>query len=181
MEEFELEPGEQVVRSVRRHWLIFVGRLLPYAILAALPLFVPALLARAGGLLPGLAEGASGPLWTFSVGMWWLFLWVGAFNTFVRYYLDQWVVTTVRIVDIRQYAFFRRRVSSFLLARVQDVTTNVDGFLPTLVGFGTLNVETAGRDEVFRMEGVPHPAKLRDLIMRQIAALHGAHGGQAGV
>jgi hypothetical protein len=181
MEEFELEPGEQIVRSVRRHWLIFVARLLPYAILAAAPLLIPALVARAGDLLPGLAEGTSGPLWAFSVGMWWLFLWVGAFNTFVRYYLDQWVVTTVRIVDIHQYAFFRRRVSSFLLARVQDVTTSVDGFLPTLVGFGTLNVETAGRTEVFRMDGVPHPTGLRDLIMRQIAALHGAHGDRAGV
>ena len=30
MEEFELEPGEQITKSVRKHWIVLVGQLLPY-------------------------------------------------------------------------------------------------------------------------------------------------------
>jgi hypothetical protein len=58
------------------------------------------------------------------------------------------------------------------LDRVQDVTTDVEGFLLTTLGFGSLNVETVGRDEKFQMRGIKDPTELRDLIMREIAALH---------
>ncbi|HEX7651686.1 MAG TPA: PH domain-containing protein [Candidatus Paceibacterota bacterium] len=174
MEEFELEPGERVIRSIRKHWIIFALRLLPYALLGVLPLALPAVVAALSNAVPAFADIGPNPLWQFALGMWWLFLWIGAFNTFVRYYLDQWVITTTRIVDIHQYGFFNRRVSSFLLDRVQDVTTSVDGFLATMVGFGTLNAETAGRDEQFQMMGVANPEGLRDLIMREVADLRAA-------
>lgn len=178
MEEFQLEPGEHVIRSVRKHWIIFLVRLIPYAVLALVPLFFPAVVSALAGVIPSLQAAGPNPLWQFALGIWWIFLWIGAFNTFVRYYLDQWVITTTRIVDIHQYGFFSRRVSSFLLDRVQDVTTNVDGFLATMVGFGTLNVETAGRDEEFQMAGVANPEGLRDLIMKEIADLRAGAGGR---
>jgi len=174
MEEFELEPGERVIRSVRKHWIIFTVRLLPYLILALLPLLLPVAVQMLSAAIPSFADVGPSPLWQFALGIWWLFLWIGAFNTFVRYYLDQWVITTTRIVDIHQYGFFSRQVSSFLLDRVQDVTTTVDGFLATMVGFGTLNVETAGRTEQFQMMGVANPEGLRDLIMREVADLRAA-------
>ncbi len=82
-----------------------------------------------------------------------------------------WIITNTRIVDIRQYGFFSRKVSSFLLSRVQDVTTDVEGFIETIFGFGTLNVETAGREELFQMRGIKKPTELRDLIMREVAVL----------
>jgi uncharacterized membrane protein YdbT with pleckstrin-like domain len=82
-----------------------------------------------------------------------------------------WVITSQRIVDISQDSLFGRQVSSFLLSRVQDITTDVQGLFPTLIGYGTLNVETAGRLEKFSMDGVAHPEGVRDLIMREIADL----------
>ena len=115
---------------------------------------------------------SGGPWLRFFLGMWWLFLWMGMFSIFIRYFLTLWIITTTRIVDIHQHGFFSRHVSSFLLNRVQDVTTDVEGFIPTLFRFGTLDVETAGRDEKFEMYGITHPVELRDLIMREVAALH---------
>lgn len=179
MEEFTLEPGESITLAVRKHWFVFTLELLPYFILALVPLFV---LSFASGLIaanPSFASGVTGdlslsnPLLRLALGLYWLVLWTGTFNTFTRYYLDQWVITTTRIVDIHQYGFFDRHVSSFLLGHVQDVTTDVNGLFPTLFGYGTLRVETAGdASQHFLMGGIPNPEGIRDLILREISALH---------
>ncbi len=180
MEEFQLEPGERITMAVRKHWLVFVAELLPYALLALIPLLIPVAADYLGNINPQFTQvvgdnlSQSNPWMRLFLGLWWLLMWTGAFNTFTRYFLDQWVITTTRIVDIHQFGFFRRHVSSFLLNHVQDVTTDVNGIFPTLFGFGTLRVETAGDESKhFIMGGIPDPQGLRDLIMREISALHG--------
>ncbi len=181
MEEFELEPGEQVTRTVRKHWLVFVGMLLPFLLLALVPFLLPPLFAWVTRAYPDYhlfftGISLSEPLVRLSLGVWWFILWIGAFNAFTQYFLNVWVITTQRIVEIRQYGFFDRKVSSFLLGRVQDVTTTVDGILADLFGFGTVQVETAGTaSHQFVMDGVADPVGMRDLIMREIAVLHNGH------
>jgi uncharacterized membrane protein YdbT with pleckstrin-like domain len=179
MEEFELEPGEHLTLSVRKHWVVFTIELIPYLLLAIVPLFIPAIINFIASLQPSLqllsqTANFSSPWARFALGIWWFFLWVGAFNVFTRYFLDIWIITSTRIVDIHQFGFFRRQISSFLLAHIQDVTIDINGILPTLFGFGTIHVETAGHEERFIMHGIRDPQGLRDLIMREIAALHDA-------
>ena len=117
----------------------------------------------------------------FFLGTWLLCVWTGAFSTFTQYYLTVWVITSLRIVDIRQKGFFSREVSSFMLTRVQDVTTDVSGVLATLFHFGRLSVETAGNDEDFAMNGISAPADIRDTIMRQVAIAHNANPQDTGL
>ncbi len=181
MEEFELEPGENIVRSVRKHWLVFVGMLLPYVLLALLPGIVSNVLHNVsqGVFEQFLATTIPNTEATLRVltGVWWLVLWIGAFNAFTSYFLNVWVITSHRIVKIHQFGFFDRKVSSFLLVRVQDVTTTVDGFFADIFGFGTVQVETAGTaSNQFIMDGVADPVGMRDLIMREIALLHKTPG-----
>lgn len=177
-EEFELEPGEQITRSVRQHWIVLLLQLVASIGLAILPLILYfiftvliALNPTTGFELQSLAQ-LSGSWLRFLLALWWLFVWMGTLTWFTTYFLTRWIITTTRIVEIHQYGFFSRRVSSFLLNRVQDVTTDVEGLLPTLFGFGTLNVETAGRAERFVMYDIANPTELRDLIMREVNALH---------
>lgn len=183
MEEFELEPGEQIMRSVRKHWLVFLGMLLPYLFLALIPLIIPGILSTASHMYPAFTNMLAGltlqtPMVRLILGIWWLILWIGAFNAFTSYFLNVWVITSQRIVKIQQFGFFDRKVSSFLLVRVQDVTTSVDGIFADLFGFGTVQVETAGTaSHQFVMDGVANPVGMRDLIMREIALLHPAPGG----
>ncbi len=186
MEEFELEPGEQVIRSVRKHWFVFFASLLPFLLLAYVPVLIPKVAAWLSSVnptspLPIKDLSLDAPLMRLFTGLWWLILWIGAFNTFTQYFLNVWVITSQRIVDIHQYGFFDRQVSSFLLARVQDVTTSVDGFFADILGYGCVRVETAGNESKhFAMDGIRDPQAMRDLIMREIAALHPA-GNASGV
>lgn len=182
-EDFELEHGEHTRLSVRKHWLVFTVELLPYVFFALVPFFIQygaSMLAAANPAFLPYADALSlGNPWVrLAFGLWWLLMWTGAFNTFTKYYLDVWIITTQRIIDVHQLGFFRRTVTSFLLSRVQDVTTSVHGFLPTVFHFGTLRVETAGdASENFAMDGIPRPEDLRNLILREVEDLRESEGG----
>lgn len=175
MEEFDLQPGERVITTIRQHPFVFILSLLPFAILAAIPAVINGFIAfalRSGAVEMSVLPSPDPGIVMLLTGFWWLFVWMAAFSAFTRYYLTLWVITTTRIVDIRQHTFFSRNVSSFLLLRVQDVTTDVNGLLGTLIGYGSIKVQTAGHDEDFVLEYMPHPQIIRDLIMDQVALLH---------
>ena len=172
MKEFELEPGEHVVKDARKHWFLFLGEILPFAILAVIPFALPHILAYA----PPLTSFANRfnyrePIQRAILGVWLLMSWTGAWMAFTRYFLNLWVLTNQRIVDIKQRGFFRREVSSLLLPRVQDVTTDVSGVLPSLLGIGDIKVQTAGEDVDFVMHGIPLPEQMRDLILKYVSTV----------
>lgn len=170
MKEFELEPGEHVVIQVRKHWFLFVTELLPHAIIAIIPFALPKLLTLAPPLAPYTTLlDFSTPLARATLGIWLLVIWTGAWGAFTRYFLNAWVLTNQRITTIKQRRFFSREVSSLLLPRVQDVTINVSGILPSLLGIGDIKVQSAGAEIKFTMRGIPQPEQMRDMILKYIS------------
>lgn len=170
MKEFELEPGEHVVLQVRKHWFLFLGELLPFAIIAVIPFALPKILP----LAPPLAQYAglfdyTTPIMRAALGVWLLITWTSAWGAFTRYFLNAWVLTSQRIVNIKQRRFFSREVSSLFLSRIQDVTTNVTGILFSLLGIGDIKVQTAAEDVEFVMRGIPHPEQMRDLVLKYVS------------
>lgn len=170
MKEFELEPGEHVVKETRKHWFLFLTGLLPFAILAVLPFALPKLLV----LAPSLATYAGffeykTPVTRAMLGIWLLVTWTSAWGAFTRYFLNAWVLTNQRIVDIKQRAYFSRVVSSLFLSRVQDVTTTVNGVLSSLLDIGDIKVQTAAEDVEFIMHGIPRPEQMRDIILKYVS------------
>lgn len=183
MVDLKLQPGEHVLISLRKHPLIVVGQLIPFAILDYLPYFIPRFGEFVQSSNPGSAVSylemfSFGNPWvSFVVGVYWLFVWMGAFGVFTNYFLDQWIVTNERIIDINQVDFWNREISSLFLSRIQNVETEIDGFFHTLFGFGTVSVESAGAEVGrVRMAGLARPNHVRDLILREIAKFHGTAG-----
>lgn len=173
MKEFELEPGEHVVKQVRKHWLVFLAELLPYAILAIIPFALPKFLVFAPPLAPYAAlfeyQSSTGVLMHAALGVWLLLIWTVAWGAFTRYFLNAWVLTNKRITTIKQRSFFNREVSSLLLPRVQDATTDVKGVLSSLLGIGDIKVQSAGAEIEFTMRGIPRPEQMRDLILKYVS------------
>ncbi len=169
MKEFELEHGEFLVLQSRKHWLLFLGELLPFAILAILPFALPNILS----LIPAFSNYAelfiyNTPTMRAVLGVWLLLTWTSAYGAFTRYFLNAWVLTSQRIVNIKQRQFFSREVSSLFLSRIQDVTTDVAGFIPSLIGIGDIKVQTAAEEVEFVMRGIPRPYHMRNLIIKYI-------------
>lgn len=174
--ETELHPGEQVIITVQKHSLIFVGTVIPYIVLDYLPYLLPKLglfLESAGTNSPidwSVVLSFSNPWVAFIVGVYWLFIWMAMFGAFINHFLDRWIVTNERIIDINQRDFWSRDVSSILLTRVQDVESDVSGIFHTLFGFGRITVESAGADKnKMCMRGLARPRYIRDLILREAA------------
>ena len=101
MEELHLQPDEHILKSIRKHWLVYVGGAIPYAVFAYLPVLVVEMLGRFTVLSAspmGSVITYDNPWVLFVLGIWWLFVWMAAFSDFMRYYLDVWIITNKRII-----------------------------------------------------------------------------------
>jgi membrane protein YdbS with pleckstrin-like domain len=169
-----IERNEHTIITVRRHWFVLFIELLGVLFLLVAPL----LLAYAYVALATYAPAAQLPLfdipaatYIFLGSLWAFLMWVRLFSVWTDYYLDTWIVTTKRIIDIDQEGFFRRSVGTFPIIRIQDVSFIQNGVLASLLDYGTIHVETAGSNtEEFRIENIPNPRHLRDLINKELDA-----------
>ncbi|MCK5412916.1 MAG: PH domain-containing protein [Candidatus Pacebacteria bacterium] len=93
------------------------------------------------------------------------FVWITAFVIWVDYYLDIWIITNQRLLDIEQKGFFNRTVSELDLKKIQDITSNVRGIIPTMFGFGSIQIQTAAEEKKFELKSVPHPVTARRKII----------------
>ncbi len=162
MTDLALEHDEFVQREIRRHWFTLVLDALPLVLLALLPLLLPAFANYLKLPLPAIPHLA--PLLAVLYSFWLLFLWLIFFIRWTIYYLDVWVITNKRLIDINQKWFFNREVLNCRLDRVQDIYIDVRGLLPTLIGYGDIRVETASESGSLVLKTCAHPEKIRQLI-----------------
>lgn len=95
-----------------------------------------------------------------------LSVWLFFYTSFIDYYLDIWLVTNDRIIDIRQEGLFGRTVAELDLYRVQDVTSECKGIFPTMFNFGNVYIQTAGEKQRFTFFNIPDPHHIREEIIR---------------
>jgi hypothetical protein len=168
-EKIQLEPDEEVLIMVRKHWFVimaelfatFVMLLIPFFLLAGLLVFPDALTNFNISLVNYTA------VIMFVMAGWLILTLMTGFTIWTHYYLDLWIITDRRIILIDQIRFFSRNVSIFRLERLQDIEFSIKGLLPTFFNFGTLNAQTASHFESnFRSTGLPDPRGLQALIQK---------------
>lgn len=97
-----------------------------------------------------------------------LFGWIFCFVMFMDYWLDIFIITEKRIIDIDQTGIFSRTVSELRLNRIQDVTAQVKGFWQSMFDYGDVYIQTAGEIERFHFENIPHPNHLAKEILELV-------------
>ena len=160
------EEGEVVLAKVHRHWLFIAGRVVLLAFFLAVPLVLIPVLERLNILT--VAEVSGGTLLTLWA-LWALVGWAIFWQFWTTYYMDIWVVTNRRIIDIDYQRLFDRNIAMLRLDRVQDVTTQVTGVLGTLLKYGSVIVQTAGSDKEFVIDQISDPESLRNAISQAVA------------
>jgi len=166
-ERIQLEPGEEVLKVVRKHWFIIVAELFGTVIMALFPFFLlVAFSFIPTDLIPESLSGLPLPqLITWAIAGWLVMTLMASYAIWTHYYLDLWVITDRRIIVIDQISFFNRKVSSFRLERMQDIKVTVTGVLATFLNFGTIRAQTASSAESnFKTAGLPDPRGLQSLI-----------------
>ena len=94
-----------------------------------------------------------------------LFIWNFFFILWLDFYLDAWIVTNERIINIEQRGFFTRKISELKLTKIQDVTSEIIGVIPTLFNYGNIYVQTAGEKERFIFYQIPNPNYVKNVIV----------------
>jgi hypothetical protein len=157
---------EEVVKVMRRDLFILLKKILFFIVLVILPyIFFYFIILPQFNLLHG---PISYPLIVIGASSYYLFIWLFFFFSFIDYYLDVWVITNERIIDVQQRGFFSRIISEQKLFRIQDVTSEVHGIIPTLLRYGEVHVQTAGTKQRFLFHQVPDPDKVRDIIIKLV-------------
>lgn len=161
-------PDEKTLKVIRMHWFALVseGLMLFFAVVPLLGLLV------ASSYMP-TAELSNFTL--FIVSMFFLYWWYWVFFTATMYYLNVWVITDHRVISSQQVGLFKRNVAELYLAKIQDVSVNVEGFFQTFLDFGDLEVQSAGAEKKFRLRSIQNPIEVKELIMKAYNDFHRTH------
>src|SRR3989344_3818556 len=163
-----LQPGEQVLFTVRRHpiGIIFIY----LEVLAAVLTIVVIGYLAAPTLIDTLSEGANRLLLGGVIIAIALLVFILLIATYI-YRLSSLVVTNRSLIQVIQSGLFVRRVSRFTMSDVEDVTADQKGIFSTLFNYVTLTVQTAGTRDNFNFSYCPDPNNYAHLI---IEATHAA-------
>lgn len=155
----EQERGEVVFKILHRHWFNLLMQFVPLA-------GITFLLVVMFGVISNVFENEF-PfvliLFLFSFIL--LCVWLVASIIWVNYYLDVWIITNKRVVNIEQKGLFFRHISELRYYKIQDVTTEVTGLIPTLLNYGDVFIQTAGTQPRFLFHKIAEPNRIKDQLI----------------
>jgi len=171
------QKGEEILLLLRRHWFILFMRLF-FVIISIIVLAAAYFLF--GDLNSNFQESTFYNLLVFGESLAMLFLWNFFFILWIDYYLDVWIVTNERVINIEQKGFFNRNISELKLTKIQDVTSEINGFIPTVLNYGNICVQTASEVGRFTFYQIPNPNYVKNVIVKLQEKANAEEGRELG-
>jgi uncharacterized membrane protein YdbT with pleckstrin-like domain len=85
------------------------------------------------------------------------------FPSWIGWHFSVFIVTDQRFIQITQKGLFHRAVADLSLNQIQSVNYSISGLQETLLGFGTINMQTYVGDLI--INNVHHPAKVQKKML----------------
>lgn len=150
-----MQKGEQVIFQVKRHpigiILMYIGAGFLLTILAVIAFVIAP---DAATVYPPETVRSFGAALFFCFTMLViLFLLVAT----IVYWGNSWLLTSDSLTQVLQGSLFNRQSSQLSLANLEDVTSEQNGILAHIFGYGVLHVETAGEKSKFVFAFCPNP------------------------
>lgn len=155
------DSDENIILLLRAHIITNLSWIIPAALLAVLPYYLPKFILFAGFSLKGLPE-------TFATAFLvvnYLLVLVIVFEGFLNWYFNVNIVTNKRIVDIDFHSILFKNVDLAPLSSVQEASGQVGGVLGIVFNFGDVFIQTAGARVSLDFHKVPNPTKVADIVM----------------
>ncbi len=158
--------NEKVVLFLRRHWFAILTIITAFVVLTAVP---GVLMWYFWETVDGwLNHTLIGPIFVIVGSIYFLSIWLFAFLEFTDFYLDTWIVTNERIINIEQEGLFIRTASELDLAAVQDTTAEIRGILQTVFTYGQVFVQTAGEKGRFHFKNIDNPEHVKEIVTKLV-------------
>lgn len=166
-------PGEKVIKVVHRDVFIALKRIIFFILLLAIPIIIIVML---NSLFPSLVEITwAWPLLLVCASAYLLFVWLLFFFSLLDYFLDVWIITDNRVIDVRQDGFFSRSISEVRLDKIQDISSQTAGFIETFLKFGNVILQTASERSAIFFEEINDPENIRDILVKLVDKEHEKH------
>lgn len=164
--------NEKSVLFLRRHWIELLHVFFYLIVLVAIP-FALLFTTRLTGL--NLLQGTIAPFVVVGLSIYAIFTFIIFITQFTDFYLDTWIVTTDRIINIEQHGLFSRLVSEVQLNEIQDVTSETKGFLETFLTYGDVYIQTAAERERFNFKNIDNPDSVKATIVKLVQDCRARH------
>jgi uncharacterized membrane protein YdbT with pleckstrin-like domain len=149
----DLLPGERILVSSCRHWVVLLRPIATTILAVGVVLVILTLLPLAGPLRLFLMLGAAlAGILVFNLYYW-------------GWRAHEYVLTDQRV--ILNEGILSKFSRSITIDRIQDLTT-FQGLWGRTWGFGDIELESAGREGAELLSTVPRPQQLRNAIFAQI-------------
>lgn len=167
-----LFPGqqehEQILLVTRKHWMVLAKEVAVWLLFVAiLMLFDNVVIPH----YPILTRAPMIQIVNLVKSIYLMFLVGGIFTIWILYYLNYQIVTNERVVDVDQKSLLHHSTTEVHLSQVEDVTSEIKGFLGNFLNYGHVYVQTAGAKARFEFDYVPNPNAVVKLILDLYAQL----------
>lgn len=147
--------GEYVLLLLRRHPITQIGKLLTLILLMIIPFFFSYV-----SFYSGLTTN-----FQIAINLFWYLITMGyAFESFLTWFYNVYIVTDERIIDIDFLSLIYRNVSAAKLDKIEDITAVTSGAAQSLFNYGTVFIQTAAERTEFEFEDVPYPTKVTQFL-----------------
>lgn len=150
--DYELDNDEWLIAIIRKHWAALAVHI-SKAIISIIVIVV---------VYEKLAEFEYG----FKITLVWIIASIlyGVYGIAV-WYLDCYIITDKRIIDIDQKSMFKRVVAEVEIENIQEAIYEIDGPLEAFFNYGTVKMKMASSGMI-SMEQIPNPAGVKSLIIK---------------
>lgn len=155
------DPDENIILVVRKHGIVLASSF----IVAGIFILIVSILYGVAEFTDIIKNELARAITLAIVSLLVLFTLLYAFIGWLIKYLDILILTSKHLVIIRQDGLFKRGMSVLDLSCIQDVATMQHGVLQTFLGYGKVDVQTAGEAPNFAYNGVGNPNEIQDAIM----------------
>lgn len=155
---------ERIEYLLRRHPITFISTAFLFVVLFSVPIVLYLMIQN---LFPTLFDDMAAYALVVLLGsVYYLSTYLFFYAGFLDFYLDMWIVTNDRIIDIEQFGLFARTTTELDLYRIQDVTVHMNGLFPTFLNYGDILVKTASSNMDIIFKSVKHPNDVRERLIK---------------
>lgn len=155
------KPDESILLFLRSHLITNLFWVLATIFLIFLPIIIAIILPTLNINIfsPNIARFA-----IVYILFYYLIVFSYAFVNFLHWFYVVFMVTTQQVVDIDYSDIVVHHVAVTSLSQVQDAKYTQSGFIPTLLNYGNIFVQTAGTQPNFEESSVPKPREATHII-----------------
>lgn len=96
-----------------------------------------------------------------------------AFEGFLHWYFNVYIVTTKNIVDVDFHSLLFKNIDVAPLRNIEDTSSSMGGILNSIFHYGHVFIQTAGATKNIDFHSVPRPHHVADFILDEAHKLYG--------